>query len=323
MKLSLVESVLSTWPTVVTLFALFVVSQGWILTTLAETGQDLGRLQTICLIHPRNPGDAAREILRRWTVEDIANFQRHFLVDKLLHPVLYALFFCSAFLYDLFNRQPKQKLERQLLMGRITSAIIFFAGLCDILENSLHNQIQFEPVLHAPNDLLVGACVFASTKWAIMGVVSSWLIWRYVYAPTRVSILISQAKIDKAWNGPRCEDFANTQAEMGQLEVQRQKIPWTKTVPACWADENLSYTVSPHAHYIGYALDEIHIHIRNDPIRLFLAETIVVCVGYIFSLLRFDHAVYFNNYLLSTNMWPATIQWTPDQVRRVNHVQTC
>lgn len=322
MGLHLFERSLSTWPAVVILLSFFVISQSWILITLAETGEDVGRLQTICLAHPRNPGAAARDILGNWTARDIQNFQRHFLADKWIHPILYSLFFVSAFLHDLFHRQQKPEKRSQVLLGRSGSAIIFFAGLCDILENIRHSKIQFRPALNAPDDILVEACVLASTKWIIMGAVSSWLIWRYGYAPKPGSIFKGDSKslsqIETIWNGPMSEDFSNTQTKAGLLDVQGRLIPWTRTAPGASLDVNRSYTVSPYAHYIGYTWDEIRIHLAGRPIVSFLAERMVAGVGCLFSLLNFDQAVYFNNYLLSTNVWPTTIKWSPMQVHMIN-----
>lgn len=320
MRPTIFERALSTWFTLAILLISFVLSQTWILMTLAETGQDVGRLQTVCLVNSTNPGAAARDILGQWSAQDIANFQHHFLLDKWFHPILYALFFSSALLHDLLERQQQStELEGKVLLGRIGIALLLFAGLCDILENIRHSKIQFEPVLVAPDDILVEASILALIKWVIMGIAAGWLTWRYAQVPMQAPVSVpDRNKEDLSWNGPKPGDFTNTPGEWGLVEVQGRRIPWTRTASDPLSDADRSYTVSPYAHYIGYALDEIRIHLNKGPLASFLAKSLVKSVGYIFYLLRFDRAIYFNNYRLSTNMWPTTIKWSHQQVSRIN-----
>ncbi|CAB9515145.1 expressed unknown protein [Seminavis robusta] len=189
------ERSLSSWSAVKFFLALFVLSQGWIIMTLGETGEDVGRLQTMCLRYPTDPaatGHAARQVLEKWTTRDIHNFEHHFLIDLWIHPILYALFYTSAFLHDLIHRQENANTESTInpvFVGRSGVLVIFSAALCDILENVRHKSITFDSNngVIAPDQMMYEACVFASTKWFIMGAVSLWLLFRYFSAPTRAA----------------------------------------------------------------------------------------------------------------------------------------
>ena len=326
--LTLSEKILATRPAVASLLALFVISQSWIIIALGDTGKDLAKLQTVCLVHPgsNSTGAAARAMLEEWTTDDIHNFRRHFLVDFWVHPILYALFFTSALLYNLTHDERSQKDPNSVLYGRIGTVFIFCGAICDILENVRHSSIEFDSHHYfASNDVLWQACVFASTKWVIMGAVAGWLSWRCFHVPSSASSSISihpskdlSSGLDSSWVGPRENDFQNTPCEAGLLYVQGRRIPWTLSAPDSRYDNERSYTVSPYAHYIGYALDEIQIHLAKKPMLSLLAESIVKTVGFIFDRLGFDSSIYFNNQLLSTNLWPTTIHWSPHQVEMVN-----
>jgi len=329
--LSSAENILASRLAVITLSAAFVLSQLWIIMTLGDTGKEVAKLQTVCLVHPgpTSTGIAAREILEEWTSEDIYNFQRHFLLDKFFHPVLYALFFTSALYHHLTHDDRSKDNPHRALCGRIGTIIIFCGALCDILENIQHSSINFDSgPFFASNDVLYGACVFASAKWVIMGTVAGWLSWRFFHDPSATSATKSIRTATKCrsnddlgscWKGPRPTDFLNTPCQQaGLLKVQEQDIPWTLSASGSRHDHERSYTVSPYAHYIGYALDEIQIHLSQRPKLSWLAGTFVNMVGFIIDTLHFDDSIYFNNLLLSTNLWPS-IHWSHDLVNLVNH----
>ena len=329
--LTSLEGILSKGPAVALLLALFVISQSWIIVALGDrTGKELAKLQTVCLIHPgsTSTGEAARAILKEWTVDDIQNFRRHFLIDFWIHPILYALFFTSALLYHLNHDERSKDDPKSVLYGRIGAVLVFCGAFCDIAENIRHSSIDFGDSSHyfASNDVLWQACAFASTKWVIMGGVTGWLSWRCSHVPSSgksTSVGLSSRDLTDglgdSWVGPRSKDFLNTPCEAGLLNVQGRNIPWTLSTPNARHDNERSYTVSPYAHYIGYGLDEIQIHLENRPVLKLLAETIVKTVGFIFNLLSFDSSIYFNNQLLSTNLWPTTIEWSQEQVTRINN----
>lgn len=328
--LTSLERIISTGPAVALLLALFVISQSWIIVALGDTGKELAKLQTACLIHPgyNATGEAARAILKEWTVDDIQNFRRHFLIDFWIHPILYALFFTSALLYHLTHDERSKDDPKSVLYGRIGTLLVFCGAFCDIAENIRHSSIDFDDSSHnfASNDTLWQACAFASTKWVIMGGVAGWLSWRCSHTPSSGnSKLMGPSSKDLAdglgdsWVGPRASDFLNTPCEAGLLNIQGRNIPWTLSTPGSRHDIERSYTVSPYAHYIGYGLDEIQIHLANRTVFKLLAETIVETVGFMFHCLSFDSSIYFNNQLLSTNLWPTTIAWSQEQVTRINN----
>ena len=109
--------------------------------------------------------------------------------------------------------------------------------------------------------------------------------------------------------GPRSHDFRNVPVhETGYLRVQGCVIPWTITNPD-YNDTERCYLVSPFAHYILYAYDEIRLHAAKKGfhrLQQFMASFIVFCFGLIARLLGLDECLYFNNWLLSTNLWPSS-----------------
>jgi hypothetical protein len=69
---------------------------------------------------------------------------------------------------------------------------------------------------------------------------------------------------------------------------------------------------------VGYAYDTIKIRCAFSPWKAWLANTIVGIAGLILRLFRIDECIYFNNWLVSTNLWPNTIQWSSEQVQEIN-----
>jgi len=127
---------------------------------------------------------------------------------------------------------------------------------------------------------------------------------------------------NSGWNGPCSEDFFNAPCEStGLLEVEGKMLPWTLSdAESSYQDEERSYTVSPFGHFIGYALDEIRITLANKPWRKSAAIAIVKVVGWLFRWLQIDSCLYFNNSLLSTNLWPNTIEWSKNKGQIVEDV---
>lgn len=326
--LGFVENLLAEGSTMAVLLSIFVASQGWILMTLGETSTDLLQLQTVCMANPspNRTGEIARKILETWTTADIKRFRSHYLLDMWIHPVIYALLFISAVFFDLKTHQTNDKKydATAAFHGRVIAILIALGATCDILENQRHSSIEFEPALVASDILLWEACIFASTKWVIMNTVASWLFWRFVYAPdaNQDPRHISRSKasfVDPEWFGPQPEDHLNTPCEaVGLLNVQGRKIPWTMTASGTYSDAERSYVVSPYGHYIGYGVDEVKLHSSNAPVTQFLALAVVRLLGLFFQLFSIDNCVYFNNLLLSTNLWPNTINWSQKQVESIN-----
>lgn len=70
--------------------------------------------------------------------------------------------------------------------------------------------------------------------------------------------------------------------------------------------ERNAYVCSPSSHYIDYALEEIEIELGDSPrwMRRSL-EILIQRLGAVLQGLKFEKVVYVNNWLLSTNLYPA------------------
>lgn len=66
-----------------------------------------------------------------------------------------------------------------------------------------------------------------------------------------------------------------------------------------------SYVCSPTAHYIDYTLAEMDIELHEHPHLKRLLYPMVYGLGEVLKALRFEKVVYVNNWLLSTNLYPA------------------
>jgi len=84
-------------------------------------------------------------------------------------------------------------------------------------------------------------------------------------------------------------------------------------VPDARAKENASYTSSMYAHYVSYAREELA-ELRS-PVVQRLAALALLPVAALLRAARIDHAVYVDNWLLSTNLYPAL---DPDAVDAVS-----
>ena len=126
------------------------------------------------------------------------------------------------------------------------------------------------------------------------------------------------ARLDpEHWNGPISEDFFNAPYdEAGLVQVQGSEIPWSITTPD-YCDQERAYTVSPFAHYVGYAYDEIGVYLTG--VKRWIVFKLIWCLGLILRMLRVDDCLFFNNLLLSTNLWPNTIKWSVQQVQEINN----
>ena len=128
-------------------------------------------------------------------------------------------------------------------------------------------------------------------------------------------------QLEPSWMGPQSKDFLNAPYEQaGLINVQGRQIPWTCTAPDYGYDE-LSYTVSCYAHYIGYGFDEIDAYLSGTKRRI--ARAIMSFLGWIAQVCRYDEIIQFNNFLLSTNLWPGTIQWSANKVDEINQQLLC
>lgn len=69
------------------------------------------------------------------------------------------------------------------------------------------------------------------------------------------------------------------------------------------AEYDNSYVCSPYTHYVTYAGEELS-HLRNRPAEALLGGVLNM-IGLLLRKARFNHVVQVNNWLLSTNLYPA------------------
>jgi hypothetical protein len=85
-------------------------------------------------------------------------------------------------------------------------------------------------------------------------------------------------------------------------------------VPDARANANTAYTSSMYAHYVSYARAELR-ELRS-PIAERLAAIALLPVAAMLRIARIDEAVYINNWLLSTNLYPALAPAAVEAVTR-------
>ncbi|HUN21526.1 MAG TPA: hypothetical protein PK299_00180 [Anaerolineales bacterium] len=90
----------------------------------------------------------------------------------------------------------------------------------------------------------------------------------------------------------------NAYAQLGVAQHEQWVLPFTVSE---WHPDN-SYVCSPYSHYVSYAVEEFR-ELQNPPLEAALRLVFRPLGGYLrYSL--FDHVVYVNNWLLSTNLYP-------------------
>merc|ERR1712176_1250600 len=151
---------------------IFAASQISILLTLGDTKDQLIPLQTFCSIH-RNRidfGNTMRTNFEKWSMEDVQNFENHFLLDELFHPIIYVLAITSGIFY--FGNFEKKYRDGRHYIRIYIFVILALAGICDCIENSFHKSIisnlYNKDLVNISNDTLWNACIFARTKWIII-----------------------------------------------------------------------------------------------------------------------------------------------------------
>lgn len=75
-------------------------------------------------------------------------------------------------------------------------------------------------------------------------------------------------------------------------------LPYTVATP-----QERSYVTAPRAHYVDYGRDELHK--IGSKLGEMSADAVLASIGRVFDHLGFDDVVYVNNWLLSTNLYPA------------------
>ena len=88
-------------------------------------------------------------------------------------------------------------------------------------------------------------------------------------------------------------------------------VPVTITTPT----SKETYVTSLRAHYVWYAHDEVRVHVRN-PVVAAVAHFVLNVVDVAAALCRLDDAVFVNNLLVSTNLYPARAIPNPAHVTK-------
>lgn len=91
----------------------------------------------------------------------------------------------------------------------------------------------------------------------------------------------------------------NVAGRMSALQVGAHVLP--VVVPE--RGRRPSYVTSPYSHYIRYAREELNK--RDDRLRRPAIRVVLAAAGMVCRVSRFDHVVYVNNWLISTNPAPA------------------
>src|SRR5690242_5959839 len=102
--------------------------------------------------------------------------------------------------------------------------------------------------------------------------------------------------------GPRLL-IANADAEVRVLVVGDLVLPLVLGNPAPVVKN--SYVCSPTTHYIDYAKREIEIELHDQPFARALAPPLLDLLRPLLLWSQFEQVVFVNNWLLSTNLYPA------------------
>ncbi|MGV3526177.1 MAG: GNAT family N-acetyltransferase [Candidatus Sericytochromatia bacterium] len=101
-------------------------------------------------------------------------------------------------------------------------------------------------------------------------------------------------------HGPRAF-IDNVEAEMQVMRCGDLVFP----LVLARAGVDNAYVCSPTAHYVDYARRELEIEMGEQPLLKGALDTLIQGLGAAFRPLAFERVVYVNNWLLSTNLYPA------------------
>jgi len=154
-------------PKLVALLALlFTLSQAIIGAILGPVvGRDLGAMQSFALIKP----SIFRELAAGWGADEVDRFERHFLLDFVLHPAIYSLFFVGWVALEASQRQVIP------LHYETWAGLIGLAGVCDVIENFIHWSM-LPDLTKAGDSEIRAAAVFSMMKWLIMVPTGVWCL---------------------------------------------------------------------------------------------------------------------------------------------------
>ena len=155
---------------VAVLVLLFFISQTAIGLILGPVvSQDLGVMQTFALVQP----SAFRQLASKWGPEEVMRFERHFVLDFFIHPVIYTAALVAWTALEASQRRIIP-LHYETWIG-----LIILAGTCDVIENILHYNML--PHLDQARDSEIrAAAVFSMVKWLITIPTGVWCLASFV-----------------------------------------------------------------------------------------------------------------------------------------------
>jgi hypothetical protein len=108
--------------------------------------------------------------------------------------------------------------------------------------------------------------------------------------------------------------IANVQAEVRLIFIDQYVLPLV--IVDRQADPPNAYVCSPTTHYIDYTLREMDIELADQPLLRSILRPVVNRLRWLMRYSKAERAVYVNNWLLSTNLYPERLSLS--QLQRIH-----
>ncbi len=133
----------------------YLASQAAILTIIHPLGSS-----TVFELQTSFSPDRFLEIIQQWEESGLVDqYRKHFTLDH-IHPIWYSLFLSSS-IASVFHRNQTASKYRWLLF------VPFLAGLCDVVENLLHNWFLAD-LPRASSSAVAISASFSNLKWLLL-----------------------------------------------------------------------------------------------------------------------------------------------------------
>jgi len=141
--------------TVVIFGLLFIISQLSIAMIISSLGpENMLTLQTTF------SKEVFKDILEKWGSEGIQTYKKHFYID-FFHPFIYGIFLSSFFAFLTAGLRKKS-----LKLYLVVFLLPLIAGLCDIIENTLH-LILLSNIDNLSEIMIWISAAFCNLKWLL------------------------------------------------------------------------------------------------------------------------------------------------------------
>jgi len=160
---------LGSQPLLQLIMLVFLLSQGTIAFILGPVSHDLLGIQLLSMFDP----NILRNTMARWSAEEKMRFEKHFMVDFWFHPLVYSLMFVVW--VTLETSLTKRSPVPYFLFIMVPIA----AGLCDVMENSIHLTLLKTMPAGSDNFIRMGG-FFATIKWALVIPTGLWCLMAYL-----------------------------------------------------------------------------------------------------------------------------------------------